>query len=106
MSSDRPLRKSRGGSLLGNDWEEKNRAKIQGSRVTNRLIEYVLGEITLEPAQVTAALGLLKKVLPDLSQSENKTEVIHRYVARMPEKAKSTDEWQKQHVPSPTPTLQ
>jgi len=103
MASDRPLRKSRGGSLLGNDWEEKNRAKIQNGMMVKRLILYVNGKITLEPAQVTAAVALLKKVLPDLSQSENKTEVIHRYVARLPEKSETVEEWQKQHS---QPTLQ
>ena len=95
MGSDRAIRKSRGGSLLGNDWEEKSRAKIQNGMLTKRLILYVNGKIKLEPAQVTAAVALLRKVLPDLSQSENKTEVIHRYVARLPEKAESVDEWQK-----------
>lgn len=103
MASDRPLRKSRGGSLLGNDWEEKNRAKIQNGMMVKRLILYVNGKITLEPAQVTAAVALLKKVLPDLSQSDNKTEVIHRYVARLPEKSETVEEWQKQHS---QPTLQ
>jgi hypothetical protein len=103
MTSDRPLRKSRGGSLLGNDWEEKNRAKIQNGMMVKRLILYVNGKISLEPAQVTAAVALLKKVLPDLSQSENKTEVIHRYVARLPDKSETVDEWQKQHS---QPTLQ
>jgi hypothetical protein len=102
MASDRALRKQRGGSVLGMDWERTVRERIQNSKVANRLIEFVLGEITLEPAQVTAALGLLKKVLPDLSQSDNKTEVVHRYVARLPAKAKSTEEWQQQHSPQIT----
>jgi hypothetical protein len=51
----------------------------------------------MKPTQVTAALGLLKKTIPDLSAAENKTEVVHRYVARLPAKAKSTEEWQQQH---------
>lgn len=99
MSSDRPLRKSRGGTLLGNDWEEKNRAKIQNGMMIKRLILYVNGKIKLEPAQVTAAVALLKKVLPDLSQSEIKGEIVHRYVARVPDKAGTTEQWQKQHTP-------
>jgi hypothetical protein len=83
------------------DWERTVRERIQSSKVANRLIEFVLGEITLEPAQVTAALGLLKKVLPDLSQSDNKTEVVHRYVARLPNKATDPHKWQQQHAPTP-----
>jgi hypothetical protein len=105
MGSDRALRKKRGGSVLGMGWEESVRDRIQNSRVANRLISFVLGEITLEPAQVTAALGLLKKVLPDLSSSENKTEVLHRFVARVPNKAADPTTWQKQHAPK-TETIQ
>lgn len=32
----------------------------------NRLTDFVKGEVKMEAAQVTAALGLLKKALPDL----------------------------------------
>lgn len=75
------------------------RAKIQTDSIVQRLTRYINGEITMEASAVTAALGLLKKVLPDLSASENKTEFVHRYVARIPEKAKSADQWQQQHSP-------
>lgn len=47
---------------LPTEWREK----IQASMLLNRLESYVKGEIKLEPAQVTAALGLLKKIVPDL----------------------------------------
>jgi hypothetical protein len=100
MGADRAKRKQRGGSILGMDWEEKTRQKIQASQITNRLISFVEGKVSLEPAQVTAAGILLKKVLPDLSASENKTEVVHRYVADVPEIAKTVDQWQKQHAPT------
>jgi hypothetical protein len=103
MGADRPKRKQRGGSVLGMAWEDNTRQKIQASQITNRLISFVEGKITLEPAQVTAAAVLLKKVLPDLSASENKTEVVHRYVADVPEVAATVDQWHKQHAP---PTLQ
>jgi hypothetical protein len=85
--------------------DDETRAKIKTSQLINRLSDHVLGTVDLKPTQVTAALGLLKKTIPDLSASENKTEVLHRYVARVPEKAKSTAEWQKQHDPQ-TPTIQ
>ncbi len=103
MGADRAKRKQRGGSVLGMDWEEKTRQKIQASQITNRLISFIEGKITLEPAQVTAAGLLLRKVLPDLSASENKTEVTHRYVARLPQKATTTASWQQQQ---PQPTIQ
>ncbi len=104
MGADRAVRKKRGGSVLGMDWEQTIRDRIQNSKIANQLISFVLGEIKLEPSQVTAALGLLKKVLPDLSSSENKTEVVHRYVARLPNKAANSDIWQKQHAPKPLTT--
>jgi hypothetical protein len=50
--------------------DEETRAKIQTSQLINRLQSYVLGEVQLEPGQVTAALGLMKKTLPDLTATE------------------------------------
>jgi hypothetical protein len=107
MGSDRALRKKRTNvTVLGMGWEDDVRARIQSSKVANRLISFVLGEVQLEPAQVTAALGLLKKVLPDLSSSENKTEVLHRFVARVPNKTETSDQWQQQNAPKQIPTIQ
>lgn len=52
--------------------QDEVRAKIQASQIINRLTSIALGEVTgdnLSP-QVTAALGLLRKVLPDLAATE------------------------------------
>ena len=51
----------------------------------NRLLDHVFtdGGI-LEKSQVTAALGLLKKVLPDLSHSTG--EVTHNFVDELTER--------------------
>ncbi len=46
---------------------DEHRLKIQTSMLINRLTSFVNGEVKMEAAQVTAALGLLKKALPDLS---------------------------------------
>jgi hypothetical protein len=46
---------------------DEHRLKIQTSQLINRLTSFVNGEVKMEPAQVTAALGLLKKALPDLA---------------------------------------
>lgn len=43
------------------------RKKIMAGNLADRLIKHVEGVITLTPSQVTAALGLMKKVIPDLS---------------------------------------
>jgi hypothetical protein len=78
MGADRARRKLRGGSI-DFEWEKATRQKIQTSMIANRLIDYVNGKIKLEPAQVTAALGLMRKVLPDLVAAEVTSEVVHRF---------------------------
>lgn len=79
---------------------EEHRVKIQNSNILNALVEHVEGKREMSATQVSAGLGLLKKVLPDLSASDNTTEVVHRYVARLPDKARDSDTWQKQHSPT------
>lgn len=50
---------------------------------------------------------LAQYVAPKLRSSENKTEVTHNYVARMPTPVKDGAEWQEQHAqPLKNPTLQ
>jgi hypothetical protein len=49
---------------------DEHRLKIQTSQLINRLTQFVNGEVVMEAAQVTAALGLLKKALPDLQAVE------------------------------------
>lgn len=52
----------------------ETRAKIQTSQLINRLEDHVLGKVDMKPTQVTAALGLLKKSIPDLSAVESSIE--------------------------------
>lgn len=66
-------RKNRG--TLDKPWDDKVRVKIQTSMLVNRLTKFVKGEVKMEAPQVTAALGLLKKSLPDLSSIEAKHDV-------------------------------
>ena len=87
------------GRKPGFHMSDEHRVKIQNSNILNALIEHVNGVREMSATQVSAGLGLLRKVLPDLSQAEIKSEVVHRYVARLPEKAKSTTQWQEQHAP-------
>jgi hypothetical protein len=82
--------------------DDETRAKIKTSQLINRLSDHVLGTVDLKPTQVAAALGLLRKTIPDLSQAENKTEIVHRYVARLPNKAANPETWQKQNAPKQT----
>lgn len=46
------------------------RRRIQTSQIVNRLTNHVLGEVEMTATQVTAALGLLRKTVPDLSATE------------------------------------
>lgn len=48
---------------------DAHRAKIQRSNILNALIEHVEGKREMSATQVTAGLGLLRKSLPDLSQT-------------------------------------
>lgn len=45
---------------------DEHRTKIQKSKILNRLIGHAEGTEEMSATQVTAALGLLKKALPDL----------------------------------------
>ena len=49
---------------------EEVRTKIQTSQLINRLNSFVNGDVELSAAQVSAALGLIKKTLPDLQAVE------------------------------------
>ena len=46
---------------------EEHRTKIRNSKIVSRLISHAEGEVDMSSTQVTAALGLLKKVMPDLA---------------------------------------
>ena len=76
-------RKSKGNHLNPTAIKEI-RAKIKSHHIIKRLNLYIDGEIELPGPAVTAALGLLRKVIPDLSavqhsgDDENPLEVIHR----------------------------
>jgi uncharacterized protein with von Willebrand factor type A (vWA) domain len=90
-------RKNRGTKDQG--WDESVRQRIQASMIINRLTDHILGKVEMQASAVTAALGLLKKVAPDLSSVESKNETTVRYVARVPEKATNSTTWQQQHSP-------
>jgi len=59
--------------------DEQTRAKIQAAQLINRLQDCVFGKVEMTSAQVTAALHLLKKVLPDLKQVEITADVNHSF---------------------------
>ena len=43
------------------------RERIQASQIANVLIDHVVNGTEMVPSRITAGLGLLKKIIPDLS---------------------------------------
>ncbi len=82
--------------------DSETRAKIQSAQIINRLEGHIMGTVELSATQVSAGLGLLRKTIPDLSQAEIKSELTHRYVARVPDKKADANSWAEQHTPQPT----
>ena len=93
-----------GGRPLGYRHQEDVRKKISASQIITRLTKHIMGELDkpMEPSQVTAALGLLRKCVPDLTAIEHSGEVEVRYVAEVPAVAESAEAWTAQHQPRPT----
>lgn len=57
------------GRKPGFTMSHEHRVKIQNSNILNALIEHVEGIREMSSSQVTAGLGLLRKVMPDLAAS-------------------------------------
>jgi len=63
---------------------EEHRVKIQNSNILNALVEHACGEREMSATQVSAGLGLLKKVMPDLAATtisgddDNPLTLIHK----------------------------
>jgi hypothetical protein len=74
---------------------EKVRRRIQTSQIVNRLTEHVLGEAKMSATQVTAALGLLRKTVPDLSAMEHSGSVTRRDIT---DKPLTDEEWSEQYA--------
>jgi hypothetical protein len=47
----------------------EHRSKIKTSQILNALEEHVMGKRPMQQTQVTAAVALLRKTMPDLSQT-------------------------------------
>ena len=79
------VRKVYGSGVGGVDirWEQKIRDKIQASQVVNRLIGHVHGEVELTASQVTAAIALMHKIIPNLIYAGTHN-VNRNFVAELP----------------------
>lgn len=78
--------------------DDEHRLRIQTTQLLKRLTDHALGllENEMKPTQVTAALGLLKKTLPDLTAVEHSGEITTPKVIRGPEVSKDADTWIKE----------
>ena len=88
---------------------EQVRAKIRGAYLIRRLQQHVAGKIKLTAEQVRSADILLRKIIPDLSQSSVSGEMTHKYVVEVPPLL-TKDEWLKryrlpEHKPKPPTTI-
>lgn len=79
--------------------DEETRLRIKAGNIITRLQKGIDGKVDLTGPQVAAALGLLRKILPDLTSAENTLDITTRYVALMPEVATTDEEWQAQLSP-------
>lgn len=71
---------------------DKVRERIRTSMIVNRLEDHIDGKVEMSATQVSAALGLLRKTVPDLSATEFSGELRHVDVS---DKAMTADEWKQ-----------
>lgn len=73
------------------------RDRIKTSMLLNRLHSHVEGELHLEKSQVTAALGLLKKVVPDLGSMQHSGDPVNPVIVHTSERVPmNREEWLKE----------
>ena len=63
------------------------RERIRVSMIVNRLEKHVHGKVKMAPTQVTAALGLLRKCIPDLSSTDHTGEMIFKHAHELSDAA-------------------
>lgn len=56
---------------------EEIREKIKSTLIINKLENHILNNSEMSSSQVSAALGLLRKSVPDLTAVEHKGEIDH-----------------------------
>jgi len=70
---------------------DEHRVKIQNSNILNALIQHACGKRKMSATQVTAGLGLLKKVMPDLAASSIEGSITHEIGASVADLMKAID---------------
>jgi hypothetical protein len=85
--------------------EIKSLARAHTAKAVNTLVGIMNKPTAPEAARVAAANSILDRGWGKAVQ-HIEAEVTRRYVARLPEKAETSDKWQKQNAPKPSPTIQ
>lgn len=80
-------------------WSDNVRQRIRTSMLLNRLHDHILGKIKMDGSQVTAALGLLKKAVPDLSAVEMSGTVEQRVIRLPQQDTAQPGAWEKSYAP-------
>lgn len=70
MAGKPGMHKERAGYRFGAEYQDKLRAKIKTGMMLSALADHVVGKREMTSTQVTAALGLLRKAMPDLAATE------------------------------------
>lgn len=76
MSESGPKKRGR---TPGFAMTDEHRGKIQNSNILKALIEHAEGKREMGSSQVTAGLGLLRKVMPDLQSVAHSGEMTLRH---------------------------
>lgn len=81
--------------------DDRTREKIRTSQLINRLTDHALGKVEMNSSQVSAALGLIRKTLPDLAAVEmtGQVEQINR-ISAQPQKYESDEKWADDNRPT------
>ena len=91
-------RKRRG--TLDSGWDDTVRQRIKAGFIIEKLQDHIMGQVNMTATQVTAALGLLKKALPDLQAVEHSGEVENtQYVISDQPEPQSHEEWLARYKP-------
>lgn len=79
---------------------DEHRTKIANSQILKCLIEHAMGQREMSASQVTAGLGLLNKIMPNLQAMDlnAQTENTHRVIS---DKPVSENEWAEKHSVGP-----
>lgn len=80
---------------------ERIKGQIQACQIAKRLNDHVMLGLELNKSQVSAALGLLKKVVPDLASMQHSGDAnnpikIEAELEIRPQLSRA--EWEKRHV--------